>query len=46
MRTLPELQYESSYVEGGTLYVLVSPMHTAAATCAKFARVQKGVGGL
>ena len=25
MRTLPELQYESSYVEDGTLYVLVSP---------------------
>ena len=25
MRTLPELQYESSYVEDGALYVLVLP---------------------
>ena len=25
MRTLPELQYESSYVEEGVLYALVSP---------------------
>ena len=25
MRTLPELQYESSDVEDGALYVLVSP---------------------